>query len=65
MEKRAFNFTLLVVSFYPLYLIRSAKSVLQYLERLTYQNLKDLGDPDAMVEAVDDEIDRMKKSDNV
>ncbi len=44
---------------------RSAKSVLQLLERLTYQKLRDLGDLDAMGEAVDNEIDRMKKSDNI
>ncbi|HXX98410.1 MAG TPA: PAC2 family protein [Candidatus Bathyarchaeia archaeon] len=43
---------------------RSAKSVLQLLERLTYQKFKDLGDLDAMGEAVDDEIERLKKSDN-
>ena len=41
---------------------RSAKSVLQLLERLTYQRFKDLGELDAMGEAVDNEIDRMKKS---
>lgn len=41
---------------------RSAKSVLQILERLTYQRFKDLGELDAMGEAVDNEIDRMKKS---
>ena len=44
---------------------RSAKSVLQLLERLTYQKFKDLGDLDAMGEAVDDEIERLKKSDNM
>jgi len=44
---------------------RSAKSVLQLLERLTYQKFKDLGDLDAMGEAVDDEIERLKKSDNI
>jgi proteasome assembly chaperone (PAC2) family protein len=44
---------------------RSVKSVLQLLERLTYQKFKDLGDLDAMGEAVDNEIDRMKKSDNI
>lgn len=43
---------------------RSVKSVLQLLERLTYQKFRDLGDLDAMGEAVDNEIDRMKKSDN-
>ena len=43
---------------------RSAKSVLQLLERLTYRKFKDLGDLDAMGEAVDDEIERLKKSDN-
>lgn len=44
---------------------RSAKSVLQLLERLTYQKFKDLGDLDAMGEAVDDEMERLKKSDNM
>jgi proteasome assembly chaperone (PAC2) family protein len=44
---------------------RSVKSVLQLLERLTYQKFKDLGDLDAMGDAVDNEIDRMKKSDNI
>ncbi len=44
---------------------RSAKSVLQLLERLTYQKFKDLEDLDAMGEAVDDEIERLKKSDNI
>ncbi len=44
---------------------RSAKSVLQLLERLTYQKFKDLGELDAMGEAVDDEIERLKKSDNM
>jgi uncharacterized protein len=44
---------------------RSAKSVLQLLERLTYQKFKDLGELDAMGEAVDNEIDRMKKSGGV
>jgi proteasome assembly chaperone (PAC2) family protein len=44
---------------------RSVKSVLQLLERLTYQKFKNLGDLDVMGEAVDNEIDRMKKSDNM
>jgi proteasome assembly chaperone (PAC2) family protein len=44
---------------------RSAKSVLQLLEKLTYHKFKDLGDLDAMGEAVDDEIERLKKSDNM
>jgi uncharacterized protein len=44
---------------------RSAKSVLQLLQRLTYQKFKDLEDLDAMGEAVDDEIERLKKSDNM
>jgi len=44
---------------------RSAKSVLQLLERLTYQKFKDLGELDAMGEAVDNEIDRMKKSGDI
>lgn len=43
---------------------RSVKSVLQLLERLTYQKFRDLGDLDAMGEAIDNEIDRMKKSDD-
>lgn len=44
---------------------RSAKSVLLLLERLTYQKFKDLGELDAMGEAVDNEIDRMKKSGDI
>ena len=44
---------------------RSAKSVLQLLQRLTYQKFKDLGELDVMGEAVDNEIDRMKKSGGV
>jgi len=44
---------------------RSAKSVLLLLERLTYQKFKDLGELDAMAEAVDNEIDRMKKSGDI
>lgn len=44
---------------------RSAKSVLKLLERLTYQKFKDLGELDAMGEAVDNEIDRLKKSGDI
>jgi hypothetical protein len=44
---------------------RSAKSVLQLLEKLTYQKFRDLGELDAMGEAVDNEIDRMKKSGDI
>jgi hypothetical protein len=44
---------------------RSAKSVLLLLERLTYQKFKDLGELDDMGEAVDNEIDRMKKSGDI
>ena len=44
---------------------RSAKSVLLILERLTYQKFKNLGELDAMGEAVDNEIDRMKKSGDI
>jgi len=44
---------------------RSVKSVLQLLERLTYQKFKNLGELDAMGEAVDNEIDRMKKSGDI
>ena len=42
---------------------RSAKSVLQTLERFTYQKFGELGDLDAMAEAVDNEINKMRKSD--
>ena len=44
---------------------RSAKSVLKLLERLTYQKFKDLGELDAMGDAVDNEIDRLKKSGDI
>jgi proteasome assembly chaperone (PAC2) family protein len=40
---------------------RTAKSVLQLLERLTYQKLGDLKELDMMADAVDKEIERMKK----
>ena len=42
---------------------RSAKSVLQTLERLTYQKFGELGDLDEMADAVDNEINKMRKSD--
>ena len=41
---------------------RTAKSVLQTLERLTYRRLGDLGDLDMMAEAVDKEVEKMKKN---
>jgi proteasome assembly chaperone (PAC2) family protein len=41
---------------------RTAKSVLQTLERLTYQNLGALEELDIMAEAVDNEIEKMKKN---
>lgn len=41
---------------------RTAKSVLQLLERLTYQKFGNLEELDVMAEAVDKEIDRMRKS---
>jgi proteasome assembly chaperone (PAC2) family protein len=40
---------------------RTAKSVLQLLERLTYQKFGDLRELDVMADAVDSEIERMKK----
>jgi hypothetical protein len=40
---------------------RTAKSVLQLLERLTYQKFGNLEELDIMAEAVDNEIERMKK----
>jgi uncharacterized protein len=40
---------------------RTAKSVLQLLERLTYQRFGTLEELDVMAEAVDKEIERMKK----
>jgi proteasome assembly chaperone (PAC2) family protein len=40
---------------------RTAKSVLQVLERLTYQKFGSFEELDVMAEAVDKEIDRMKK----
>jgi proteasome assembly chaperone (PAC2) family protein len=40
---------------------RTAKSVLQTLERLTYRRLGDLEDLDMMAEAVDKEVEKMKK----
>lgn len=40
---------------------RTAKSVLQLLERLTYQRFGTLEELDVMAEAVDEEIERMKK----
>ncbi|HKR57848.1 MAG TPA: PAC2 family protein, partial [Candidatus Nitrosopolaris sp.] len=44
---------------------RSAKSVLQLLEKLTYQKFKDLDELDVMGEAVDNEIERLKKSGDI
>jgi proteasome assembly chaperone (PAC2) family protein len=44
---------------------RSAKSVLQLLEKLTYQKFKDLEELDVMGEAVDNEIERLKKSGDI
>ncbi|HET7146998.1 MAG TPA: PAC2 family protein [Candidatus Nitrosopolaris sp.] len=44
---------------------RPAKSVLHLLERLTYQKFKDLGELDAMADAVDNETERMKKPGNI
>src|ERR671916_1912725 len=41
---------------------RTAKSVLQTLERLTYRRLGDLEDLDMMAEAVDKEVEKMKKN---
>jgi proteasome assembly chaperone (PAC2) family protein len=40
---------------------RTAKTVLQLLERLTYQKFGDLRELDVMADAVDSEIERMKK----
>jgi hypothetical protein len=40
---------------------RAAKSVLQTLERLTYQKFGDYKELDAMAEAIDNEVERMKK----
>lgn len=40
---------------------RTAKSVLQLLERLAYQKFGDLRELDVMADAVDSEIERMKK----
>ena len=40
---------------------RTAKSVLQLLERLTYQKFGDLRELDVMADAVESEIERMKK----
>jgi len=40
---------------------RTAKSVLQLLERLTYQRFGTLEELDVMAEAVDKEVERMKK----
>ena len=42
---------------------RSAKSILQALERLTYQKFGELEELDAMAEAVDNETDGMRKPD--
>ena len=41
---------------------RAAKSVLQILERLTYQRFGNLEELDVMAEAVDKEIEKMKKN---
>src|ERR671914_1743604 len=41
---------------------RTAKSVLQTLERLTYRRVGDLEDLDMMAEAVDKEVEKMKKN---
>jgi proteasome assembly chaperone (PAC2) family protein len=41
---------------------RTAKSVLQTLERLTYRRLGDLEDLDMMAEAVDKEVEKMNKN---
>ena len=41
---------------------RAAKSVLQILERLTYQRFGNLEELDVMAEAVDQEIEKMKKN---
>jgi uncharacterized protein len=43
---------------------RTAKSVLQLLERLTYQKFGDLRELDVMADAVDSEIERMKKQED-
>lgn len=42
---------------------RSAKSVLQTLEKLTYQKFGELDQLDVMADAVDNEINKMKRSD--
>jgi proteasome assembly chaperone (PAC2) family protein len=42
---------------------RSAKSVLQLLERLTFQNFGHLEELDIMAEAVEKEIDQMRRAD--
>ena len=42
---------------------RSAKSVLQTLERLTYQKFGELGELDVMAEAVDKEINKARRTD--
>lgn len=42
---------------------RSAKSVLQTLERLTYQKFGELGELDVMAEGVDKEINKARRSD--
>lgn len=42
---------------------RSAKSVLQTLERLTYQKFGELGELDAMAEAIDNEMNKVRRPD--
>jgi len=42
---------------------RTAKSVLQTLEKLTYTKFGELNELDVMAEAVDEEMNKMKKSD--
>ncbi len=44
---------------------RSAKSVLQTLERLTYQKFGELGELDVMAEGVDKEMNKARRSDRL
>ena len=41
---------------------RAAKSIIQVLERLTYQKVEGLDELDIMGEAIDKEMDKMKRA---